>query len=231
MSSHSLPVDSDPTHARWHELEDLLDELALESKSALTADAFYRQLLARIVPAVGACGGAIWSGRGTDELRLESQVNLAAGQMAPNQEVLGRHQSLVEDVLRAGEPRTMPPDSAAPSGQGGGASSTYWLIFHPFQTADAPGVIELLGRREMTAAEAREYVRILAAVVEFDCLPGEEGPAEAGKFSRVQPVHWIATRGAVLLHRALRPVPPGRELFAHRAVGRQRFDDFSSRLS
>ena len=167
MSSHSLPVDSDPTHSRWHELEDLLDELALASKSALRADAFHRQLLARIVPAVGACGGAIWSGRGTDELRLESQINLAPGQMAPGHEVLGRHQTLVEDVLRAGEPRAVPPDSAAPSSEGGGASSASWLIFHPFQTADSPGVIELLGRRDMTTADAREYVRILAAVVEL----------------------------------------------------------------
>jgi HlyD family secretion protein len=166
MSSHSLPVDSDPADSRWRELEDLLDELAQASKSALTADAFYRQLLARIVPAVGACGGAIWSGRGTDELRLESQVNLAAGQMAPSHEVLERHQPLVEDVMRCGEPRAVPPGSAAPSDNADGASWDSWLIFHPFQSADAPGVIELLGRREMTPAEAREYVRILAAVVE-----------------------------------------------------------------
>lgn len=164
MSSHSLPVDSDPTDSRWHELEDLLDELAQEAKSAMTATEFYRLLLTRIVPAVGAAGGAIWTSAGTDQLRLEFQINLAAGHPLPSQDVLGRHQPLVEEALRAGDPRVVPP--AADSGAAGNPTDC-WLVFHPFQTGESPGAIELVGRREMTAGLARQYVRILAAVAEL----------------------------------------------------------------
>lgn len=165
MSFPSLPVDSDPTDSRWHELEDLLDELAQTSKSGVTAAEFYRLLLARIVPAMGAAGGAIWTSAGTDQLRLESQINLAAGHPVPGGDVLARHQPLVEDALSSGEPRVVPQGSTT-TGESGPANDG-WLVFHPFQTGDGTGVIELVGQREMTAAGGREYVRILAAVVEL----------------------------------------------------------------
>ena len=64
MGSHSLPVDSDPSESDWHEIEDLLDELAAARQVGISAGEFYRLLLERLVPAIGAAGGAIWTGRG-----------------------------------------------------------------------------------------------------------------------------------------------------------------------
>jgi hypothetical protein len=162
MSSHSLPVDSDPTSSCWHEIEDLLDELARRSKSGMTAGEFYRLLLERLVGALGVSGGAIWTGA-PGELRLEYQVNLIGGKTLPSRDALARHQPPLEEVLRTGEPRVVAPGS----GDGGAGSADGWLVFHPFHTEASTGAIELVERRESTAAAGRGYVRILAAVAEL----------------------------------------------------------------
>jgi multidrug efflux pump subunit AcrA (membrane-fusion protein) len=156
MSSRSLPVDSDPANACWHELEDLLDELAEVSKSGTSAGEFYRLLAERLVGALGVSGAAIWTGR-PDELRLEYQVNLTTGATLPSAEALAPHQPPLEEALRTRQPRVVPP----------GGATTAWLVFHPFAVGSTTGAIELVERREMTAAGGRNYVQILHAVVEL----------------------------------------------------------------
>lgn len=163
MSSHSLPVDSDPTRACWQEVEDLLDEMARLAKSDMAAGEFHRLLIERLVPAVGVSGAAIWTGT-PGELRLEYQVNLTSGKTLPSREALAAHQAPLEDVLHSREPRVVPPGADTADG---GEASLGWLIFHPFQAGTSAGAIELVQRREMTAAAGQGYVQILAAVVEL----------------------------------------------------------------
>lgn len=165
MGSQFSPVDSDSTVSRWHDLEDLLDELARASKADLTAEAFYRTLLARIVPALDARGGAIWIARGSSQLRLEAQLSLTNG--SGDAAALEPHRALVEDVLRTGEPCAVDPDTVAGATGSEGVMPAGWWVFHPFAAADARGVIELVGPKDMTAAGSRHYVGILAAVVEL----------------------------------------------------------------
>ena len=163
MSSHPLPVDSDPSNPDW-QIEDLLDEIARDSKSALPAGEFYRLVLDRIVPAIGAAGGAIWTSARAGELCLEYQVNLAPAKTAASDELLASHQQLVEDVLRTGQARVAPPGS----GESPGDRTDGWLIVYPFQAAlRTTGAIELVERREMTTVQGRGYLRLLAAVVEL----------------------------------------------------------------
>ena len=77
MSSHSLPIDFAGSNPHWQEIEDLLDQLAELARSPGDARDFYRLLLDRIVPAIGASGGAVWTAERPAELRLEYQINLA----------------------------------------------------------------------------------------------------------------------------------------------------------
>jgi biotin carboxyl carrier protein len=166
MGSHSLPLDSDPASARWHEIEDLLDELARLSKSGATAAEFYRQLVERLVAAVGVSGGAVWSGM-PGELRLEYQVNLVGGKGLPNRDALARHQPALEEALRTREPRVVAAGLGTSEGNGGTEPGEGWLILHPFQAGAAAGVIELVERGEVTPSSGRGYLNILAAVAEL----------------------------------------------------------------
>jgi multidrug efflux pump subunit AcrA (membrane-fusion protein) len=168
MASHPLPVDSDQASMDWHEIEDLLDRIAQVSKSDASASEFYRLLLDRIVPAVGASGGAVWTCARQGELCLEYQIDLAGSPNIPGHELLGCHQPLVEDALRTGEPRIAPPHSGDSPGELANNQTNDWLILHPFHVGpQTSGVIELVQRREMTAVMGRGYLRLLAAVVEL----------------------------------------------------------------
>jgi multidrug efflux pump subunit AcrA (membrane-fusion protein) len=168
MSSHSLPLESDATGASWHEIEELLDQIARVSKSAVSAGEFYRLLLDRLVPAIGASGGAIWTSARAGELCLEYQIDLAAAGPASGSDFLSCHQALVEDALRTAQPRVTPPHSGETADDPRGNPTDCWLIFHPLGAGmPKSGAIELVQRRGMTAAEGRGYLRVLAAAVEL----------------------------------------------------------------
>ncbi|REK12566.1 MAG: HlyD family efflux transporter periplasmic adaptor subunit [Planctomycetota bacterium] len=156
MDPHSFPVDSDPASFDWHAIEDRLDELATIASSNVTAEEFYRAVLERIAPAVGVTTGAIWTAAKPNQPRLDFALNLSG-----NAEQLARHQALVEAVLAGGQPRIVQPE-----GSQSGLDSC--VVLHPFSAAaGTPGVIELVGRREISAAAARGTLQVLAAVAEL----------------------------------------------------------------
>jgi multidrug efflux pump subunit AcrA (membrane-fusion protein) len=168
MGSHSLPLDSDATGASWHDIEELLDQIARIAKSTVSAAEFYRLLLDRLVPAIGASGGAIWTSSRPGELCLEYQIDLTSARPASGSDDLSCHQSLIEDVLRTAQPRMAPPRSGESVDDPHGNPTDCWLIFHPLGTGlSTSGVIELVQRRGMTVAEGRRYLRVLAAAVEL----------------------------------------------------------------
>lgn len=49
-----------PASTAWHELEVVVDELGAAARLGMTVDAFYGQLVSRVVQALAACGGAAW---------------------------------------------------------------------------------------------------------------------------------------------------------------------------
>ena len=163
MSSHSFPVDSDLTSDDWQQIEDLLDELGVRARKGLPAGDFYRHLLERFAPALGASGGAVWT-RGTgDSLRLESQLNLGLGTAKSSREVLAHHQAAVCQVLESGQPRVTTLASGPAD-----ADRNLTAVLHPFAQGDRlAGVIELVWRTELPAASGRAYVRVLEAVAEL----------------------------------------------------------------
>ena len=165
MSFHASPIPSGHASPEGREIEDLLDEIAQAARSTLSESDFYRMLLDRIVPAVGVCGGSLWTARRPHELRLECQLNLEknAGADLPVWRA-----PLVEEVLASGEPRVVPPGIVTLSGQSGGESSDCTHILQPFLPGlRTPGVIELVRRGNVPAAEVHGYLRILAALAEL----------------------------------------------------------------
>ena len=146
MGSHSLHVASDRPESDWRHIEELLDELAAAAKAALPASEFYRLMLARLVPATGATGGAIWTAPRSGELRLERQMELVDIRDSRSRQQLALHQRFVENSLAAAEPRLVTAtelEADAP----GDAAGPGWAVFFPFRIAEqAGGVIELVAR-------------------------------------------------------------------------------------
>ncbi len=191
MGSHSLPVDSDPANPDWQQIEDALDQLAELARSTRSASEFYRVLLARILPACGASGGAVWTAMRAGELRLEHQVDVGH---ALRHELLARRQQLVERTLASAE-----PCAAAVNEQD---SSEGWIALHPFRSGTQPlGVVELIQCRPAAPAQHDNLVRLLAAMVEL--TEDFHRHRELGKLRQSERIRTQYDRFALGLHRSL----------------------------
>jgi hypothetical protein len=172
MSSHSSPVDSDlgrsdPHGADWQAIEQLLDELAPAARSGMATGEFYRRLFERLLPAVGARGGAIWTRPSGQPARQVFRAQRSGAAQAPGREVLAHHAAAVNEMLDAKQSRVVAP-ARDPSTSTPETTPAEWLILHPFDAGtDRQGAIELIDSREVAPAAARSYARILAAVAEL----------------------------------------------------------------
>jgi len=167
MSSHSSPIPLDSASPVWREIEDLLDELAQAAQSTLREPDFYRMLLDRLVPAVGACGGALWTAERPDDLRLECKVYLESAQAGGAADAQSGRASLIREVLSSRQSRVVPPGSESASGQATGNATDCTLFLFPFPAGlRKAGVIELMRQGKVPPAEVHGYLRVLAAVVE-----------------------------------------------------------------
>jgi len=162
MSNQPPALDAELAHADWQGIEQLLDELAgLARQDATTPPHFYRTLLERLITALDADAGAIWSARASASVRIAHLFarNVAASQLA--RELMGARSTAVETALREAKPGT-----AGPFAAGG---QHLWLVVHP-ALEPSPGkglAIELLTKHDVTPAAARAYARVLAAVSEL----------------------------------------------------------------
>ncbi len=168
MGSHSLGVDSGPSHPDWHEIEDVLDALSVAARSAPSEVAFYRMLLDRIVAATGVSGGAIWTAAESGQLRLEYQAGLIRSTSAAASELLASHQVLVEDTLHQEQSRSIALRENARSPTEAQQGETGWAFVQRFRINQHTfGVIELVQRQPLNAAQREGLLRLLEAMVEL----------------------------------------------------------------
>lgn len=153
-----------PADEAWQEIELLLEQVAQLARSGLSPREFYIALLDRLVGALAAAGGAIWSREEADRLGIEYQVNLQAslGSATGDQQ---RHGALVAAAFHAGEAQLFPPHS----GDGLAANpSDYLVLLGPVRLeGETIRVVEILQRPESRPAVQRGYLRVVAAVCEI----------------------------------------------------------------
>ena len=70
------PVDSHAIEGAKRQIRGLVDEIAKLSKQELEPDVYYGEFLQRVVSALAAVGGAIWTLTPDRRLRLDFQINL-----------------------------------------------------------------------------------------------------------------------------------------------------------
>ncbi len=163
MTPQPPAFDADLAHADWQALEQLLDDLAaLSRQPSVTPAIFYRTLLERLVAALDAASGGIWSAATSASVRLAHQHarQPRAGQLARG--VLDQRSAAAATALRENRLQC-----GAVTGWNGGNA---WLVVHP-ATCDGAGTermaIEILTTHDMTAAGSQDHLRVLAATSEL----------------------------------------------------------------
>ena len=91
------------------QIRSLVNEIAQLARQDIGAAEFYSEFLNRVVTALAAVGGAVWTVAEGGGLQLEYQVNLRETHLGENEEDTARHGRLLHKVLRSGEGRTGGP--------------------------------------------------------------------------------------------------------------------------
>jgi multidrug efflux pump subunit AcrA (membrane-fusion protein) len=156
------------TDATWRELDEVIEEIAQLAKSEESPGRFYSALLERLVSALAAEGGAIWTRDSGGQVEQQCLVN--PPRLLNGEDLNGSpgHKDLIEGVLSSGLPQVVPPQRKASPGDPTGNPTGTLLILFPWRVDQAPaGVIELFQRTGGGPKAEQGYLEFLEVIGEF----------------------------------------------------------------
>jgi multidrug efflux pump subunit AcrA (membrane-fusion protein) len=140
----------------------LVNEIAQLSKSDLAPAEFYGEFLTRVVSALAAYGGAVWTTNDEGRLALQFQINLEQTNLRQSEDAQRKHGRLLGRVLKSGEGGMVPPHSSAGEDAESGNPTDFLLVLGPLKTDVAVlGVVEIFQRADTGLATQKGYLRFL----------------------------------------------------------------------
>ncbi|MCC7476197.1 MAG: HlyD family efflux transporter periplasmic adaptor subunit [Pirellulales bacterium] len=172
-SERSASVDADQVEQAKREIQGLVQEIAELSRTEVDSAAFYNAILNKVVAALAAPGGAVWTLADTGALQLAYQINLQQTGLAENQLGQQQHGRLLHQVMHGSEGALVAPHSgtgdATDSDADAAANPTdFLLVLAPMHNDLGPqGVLEVFQRPGTRIGTQRGYLRFLLQVCEF----------------------------------------------------------------
>jgi hypothetical protein len=121
MSSASSSFDPEIIDQTRQQLRTLVHEIEGLSRSEMSPGEFYEGFLTRVVTALAAIGGAVWTLEDGGGLRLNYHMNLQQARLGDNEEDQQRHGRLLHKVAATGEGMLVQPHSG--DGENGHAAN------------------------------------------------------------------------------------------------------------
>jgi len=166
-------IDAEAVARAKREIQGLIQEIAELSRTDVTPEAFYDALLNRVVTALAAVGGAVWTVADNGGLQLVYQINFRHAELAENQVAQMQHARLLHQVLEGTEGALVAPHSGH-AGESDDDESTaanpteFLLVLGPIHNDQgAQGVVEVFQRPGARAATQRGYLRFLLQACEL----------------------------------------------------------------
>ncbi len=171
MSYSQIPSESEIEETR-RQINALVTEIAELSRKNLAPGQFYEQFLARLVSALAAIGGVVWTAGENNQLSLQYQMNLQHTGLLESEEKQKQHSRLLYKVLNspdviAGNGVIVPPHSG--SGDDDAANATgCLLVFGPLRTdLEMVGLVEIFQRPDVAVQTQQGYLRFLLQMCEL----------------------------------------------------------------
>ena len=145
------------------QIRSLVNEITQLSRSDIAPQEFYSEFLTRVVSALAAVGGVVWTIEDEGRLSLQYQINLQKTGLRENEEGQLEHGRLLSRVLTSGEPILVPPHSGTGEGDEQGSNQTdYLLVLGPLKTdLETVGLVEIIQRPEAGLSTQKGYLRFL----------------------------------------------------------------------
>lgn len=179
--SESTSVDAAEVERAKREIQGLVQEIAELSRTDIDRDQFYDALLNKVVVALAAPGGAVWTIADTGGLQLTYQINLRDTGLIENPIGQAQHGRLLRQVLQGTDGALVSPhsgsgDAAEDDPEAAANPTDFLLVLAPVYNDQGPqGVVEVFQRPGARIATQRGYLRFLLQICEFagDYLKGQ----------------------------------------------------------
>jgi len=160
------------------QIRTLVSEIAQFSKSEMAPEEFYAELLPRVVSALAAIGGVVWSKDDQGRLALQYQINLQETKLpAKSEEEQLRHARLLHKVMTTGEGFLVPPQSGTGEADQAANPTDFLLVLGALKTEiEVVGAIEIFQRPESGPSTQKGYLRFLVQMCDLagDFLKGRQ---------------------------------------------------------
>jgi multidrug efflux pump subunit AcrA (membrane-fusion protein) len=172
-SERGAAVDAEQVERAKREIQGLVHEIAELSRSEISPADFYDAMLNKVVAALAAPGGAVWTVSDAGGLQLAYQINLQQTGLRENPVGQQQHGRLLHHVLSGEEGALIAPHSGAgeatDSDEEAAANPTdFLLVLAPVRNDQGPqGVVEVFQRPGARVTTQRGYLRFLLQVCEF----------------------------------------------------------------
>ena len=161
-------VDPELVEETKQQIRNLVREIAQLSKSELTPIQYYDAFLNRVVSALAAVGGAVWTLSEAGGIELAYQINLLETHLADSTENQTQHGRLLRKVVNSGQGLLAAPHSGAVDEEEGGNPTNFLLVLHPLKTdQETKGVVEVFQRPGAPANVQKGYLRFLLQMCEL----------------------------------------------------------------
>jgi hypothetical protein len=179
-SQQSTAVDADQVERAKREIQGLVQEIAELSKTQISPPEFYDAMLNKVVSALAAPGGAVWTVNDNGGMQLAYQINLGLTGLIDNPVGQAQHSRLLYQVLQGAEGALVAPhsgtgDATDGDDQAAANPTDYLLVLAPVHNDQGPqGIVEIFQRTGARVTTQRGYLRFLLQVCEFagDFLKG-----------------------------------------------------------
>ena len=163
-----MPVNPETVEQTKQQIRALVSEIAQLSKSELPPEEFYQALLQRVVQALAAVGGAVWTLDEAREPELAYQINVSDTLLDTESEDAIQHKRLLENMLRSKEPALIPPLSSTGDEAAGSNPTRYLLVMAPLvNDGQVEGILEIFQRPDAQPNTQRGYMRFLVQMCEL----------------------------------------------------------------
>ncbi len=160
-------VDPDLVSETKNQIRALVQEITDLANSNCELEAFYEGFLTRTVGALGGVGGAVWQKSGSGTLELKYQINLAQTNLSGDQAAQVRHSRMLQQLILAGQPTLVPPNSGESSDEAGNPTEHLLVVGVVTLDQDAVGLIEVFQRSGAGPTTQRGYLRFVAQMSEI----------------------------------------------------------------
>jgi multidrug efflux pump subunit AcrA (membrane-fusion protein) len=169
MSSPNQRIDPNLVEQTKQQIRALVGEISKISKTDIAPEDFHKEFLSRVVVALAAEAGAIWSINAVGQLALSYQINIQKTRLHEDEEANKKHSRLLYQFLRSDENEAIVlPNSGGEAEDSPGNPTNYLVLFGKIRTElEAFGLIEIFQRPDASPTTQKGYLRFVSQMTDI----------------------------------------------------------------